>query len=444
MADQSTFSPNDAASRARMVLLRLVRMSFLVVIATVTLLYTLERRPGIRAGESQLEVVLGWWLPVGVAVAGVTLVLLIDALTPRKKISTISGVVFGLIVGLTFNFGLSAIIDLVAATYGFKDWSVLPGVKVLLGICLCYLGVAVVLQTQDDFRLVIPYVEFAKQIRGTKPLLLDTSALIDARIADLAATGMLQSPLVIPGFVVNELQTLADSSEKLKRARGRRGLDIVARLRRSGLDVSIDDSPVPGKGVDQMLVELARAMPGIVVTADAALARIADIQGVPVLNINEVANALKPALVPGSTLPINLLRAGEQPGQAIGFLDDGTMVVVDRAQPLIGTTARVEVTSSLQTAAGRLIFARLTETPILAEDAALIEAAGATAESIEPPESAAGAPAEQAPPEVPSDSTESPLGGPVRVSPPPPPEPARPGPIAPFKGQRNPLRNPRR
>ena len=129
---------------------------------------------------------------------------------------------------------------------------------------LCYLGITTVLQTQDDFRLVIPYVEFAKQIRGPRPLLLDTSALIDARIADLADTGIIQSPVVIPHFVVAELQLLADSSDKLKRARGRRGLDVIARLQRAAaLDVSIDETAVPGKAVDQMLVELARRMPAI-------------------------------------------------------------------------------------------------------------------------------------------------------------------------------------
>jgi uncharacterized protein YacL len=231
--------------------------------------------------------------------------------------------------------------------------------KVMLGITLCYLGITTVLQTQDDFRLVIPYIEFSKIMRGQRPLILDTSALIDARIADVGATGIIQTPLVVPRFVIAELQMLADSHDKLKRARGRRGLDVVRRLQRSTLDVSIDDTIVPGKAVDQMLIELARRIPGTIVTSDLGLARVAEIQSIPTLNLNDVANALKPALVPGETLSLRLIKPGEQHGQAVGYLDDGTMVVADSALHRIGELATVMVTSTLQTSAGRLIFARL-------------------------------------------------------------------------------------
>jgi uncharacterized protein YacL len=206
---------------------------------------------------------------------------------------------------------------------------------------------------------VIPYVEFAKQIRGMRPLLLDTSSLIDARVVDLARTGLIQSPVVIPRFVVAELQTLSDSGDNLKRARGRRGLEMTRKLQRdAGLDVTIDESIVPGKNVDQMLVELGREMQGMVVTADVALARVAEIHGVPVLNLNDVANALKPSLVPGEQVRVQLVKPGEQDGQAVGYLADGTMIVAEHASELIGADADLVVTSSLQTSAGRMIFAK--------------------------------------------------------------------------------------
>jgi uncharacterized protein YacL len=216
------------------------------------------------------------------------------------------------------------------------------------------------MQTQDDFRLVIPYVEFAKQVRGAKPLLLDTSALIDARIVDVSATRILQSSLVIPRFVITELQQLADSHDKLRRTKGRRGLEVVTKLQRQGTtDVIIDDMPVPGVGVDQMLVELARRMPGLIVTNDVGLARLAEIGGVGIINLNDLSNALKPALVPGEQLTLMLIKPGEQRDQAVGYLEDGTMVVAEDGFPFLNQRVTLVVTSTLQTSAGRLIFGRM-------------------------------------------------------------------------------------
>jgi uncharacterized protein YacL len=230
----------------------------------------------------------------------------------------------------------------------------------MLGLCLCYLGVTTVLQTQDEFRIVIPYVEFAKQIRGVRPLVLDTSALIDGRIADVAATGLIQAPLVVPRFVLAELQLLGDSGDKLKRAKGRRGLDIVARLQRQGtLDVKLDDTPVHALSVDQMLVELSQKLGGgRLMTTDLALTRVAQIHGVMVLNLHEIANTLKPTLISGQQLLLRLVKHGEQPGQAVGYLEDGTMVVAEAAAHRIGQDTLLLVTGSMQTTAGRLVFAR--------------------------------------------------------------------------------------
>ncbi|MEM7621764.1 MAG: PIN/TRAM domain-containing protein [Planctomycetota bacterium] len=320
-------------------------------------------------GEQSIRLATQWWLPVFATVLLAGLFLTVDLLTPNKKLQTIGGVLLGLVAGLVAALAASVVIDLIATSWDFPESAVTAAAKVILGISFCYLGVSVVLQTQDDFRLVIPYVEFAKQIRGPRPLVVDTSALIDARITDVGETGLIQSPIIIPAFVINELQTLADSSDKLKRSKGRRGLDIVSRIQRSArLDVSVDETPVPGKAVDQMLVELARRMPAVIVTADVALTRIAGFQNVSVINLNELANAMKPAFVSGERTRVRLIRPGEQEGQAVGYLDDGTMVIAENGSDHIGDEVDLEIRSTLQTQAGRLIFARVPPLDTLGTD----------------------------------------------------------------------------
>lgn len=308
---------------------------------------------------------IAWWVPVAIALVLFGLVVLIDVATPNKKISSISAVLFGLLAGILATVAISAIIELALRVW-LPDAALrtieplIQIIKPLLGIALCYLGITTILQTQDDFRLVIPYVEFAKQIRGTKPLMLDTSALIDARIADVAATGLLQAPLIIPRFVVAELQTLSDSADRLKRARGRRGLEVVTRLQRQGtLDVSIDETPVAAMAVDQALVRLADQLTARIITTDHGLTRVAQIHGVSVLNMHDIAAAFRPQLIPGEVVSLRLVKPGEHAGQGVGYLDDGTMVVAEHAADMIGREVQVLVTSTIQTAAGRMVFARL-------------------------------------------------------------------------------------
>lgn len=358
--------PAEAAQRQRAWIIRFVRSAFFILTVTFTLLWVL-RPPEEGLGTQDIiskTLALNWWLVLGFSVIVFGIALLVDLMTPRKKIATVGGVVIGVLAGMLATWALGFIIDLVLEGWMDKDElsALAPTInqlKILLGITLCYLGVTTVLQTQDDFRLVIPYVEFAKQFRGVRPLVIDTSVLIDGRIADVAATGFLQAPVIIPRFVVHELQTLADSPDAMTRAKGRRGLDVIARLQRAPrLDVSIDETTVPGSGVDQMIVELARSMPAVIVTGDTGLARVAAIQNVVVLNINDLSNALKSSLVAGEGLTLKVLRAGEQPGQGVGYLPDGTMVVVEDGEGRIGETVELVVASSLQTSAGRLVFAR--------------------------------------------------------------------------------------
>lgn len=347
-----------------MTLVSIMRAAFAALFFSVLLLSIIgpdrSPRPGPAGTVTYTYLASDWHLKLGVGLALGALVVLFDILLPKsKRISTLSALFFGIILAMLATLAIGRVIDLLAELYELQD-AFVGTVKVIVGISLAYFGVVTVLMTQDDFRLVIPYVEFAKQIRGPRPMVLDSSALIDARIVDVANTGMVQTPLVIPQFVVGELQRMADSHDKLKRARGRRGLDIIGKLQRSGnLDVTIDETPVPGKAVDQMLVEFAKALPAILVTTDLGLSRVAQIQGVKVLNLNDVANAMKPSVIPGEALTVRLIKPGEQPGQAVGYLDDGTMVVAENGEDAIGEEVQLHVTSTLQTAGGRLLFARI-------------------------------------------------------------------------------------
>jgi len=356
---KQSVNPVEAAERQRTVLLRLVRMGFLILFLAVTLLSIL----GVRADSAPSEIAraISWPITLGTAIVFATIVLLIDYLTPNKKLTTLFSVFVGLLAAMLATIAIGFIIDLLVKTYDIKAADTLIfSIKVLLGIALAYLGITTVLQTQDDIRLVIPYVEFSRQIRGSRPLVIDTSALIDGRLADIAATNFLLASVVIPRFVLHELQTLADSGDALKRAKGRRGLDVAAKMQRSPkLDVLIDDTQPTAKSVDQAVVELARAMSALVVTLDSGLARIAELQSVGVLNINDLSNALRPTFVVGEMLTLKLVRRGEQAQQAVGYLPDGTMVVAENGLAAMGETVALTVTSMVQTSAGRLVFGRI-------------------------------------------------------------------------------------
>jgi len=342
--------------RTRSVLLKVVRVTFLVLFVTVTLLDILSYN---KRNPLDTARVFAWPTTVAISAALAIIVVFADVLTPRKKVSTLFSIFLGLLGAIIGTLAVGQVLDLFWASYAIEDKSLISLLKVLIGIGLAYLAVATVLQTQDDFRLVIPYVEFVKQIRGPRPMVLDSSALIDGRVLDLAQTGIIASPLVVPRFVVEELQTLADSSDRLKRGRGRRGLAMIEKLQSAAaIDVMIDDTNLPKMPVDQMLLELARSMPGVIVTTDSGLARVADIQKIPSLNLHDVAAAMRPQVIAGEPLRVRMMRHGEHEGQAVGYLDDGTMVVVDHAGDFIGQDVDAVVTSTLQTNAGRMIFAK--------------------------------------------------------------------------------------
>lgn len=347
-------------------ILYILRGAFILIAASVTMLYVLSFQNELAAQDKTLPfstVVL--MLGTTLGVAGV--VIAIDIATRRKKLAAVSGVFLGLIAGLVAAYALSFVVDLVALLfappYGSERASflnLLQGVKVLIGLVTCYLGISLVIQTKDDFRFVIPYVEFAKQIRGNRPTVLDTSVIIDGRILDIVNTRLLQGVLVVPKFVLNELQTVADSPDKLRRARGRRGLDTLQKLQDNQIvEVHIDDSDAEGAGVDQKLISLAQQMQARVMTNDFNLNKIATLRGVDVINLNDLAKALRPVVLPGEHMQVRLVKGGEGPTQGVGYLDDGTMVVVENGRTHLGEEVEISVTSTLQTSAGRMIFGRL-------------------------------------------------------------------------------------
>ncbi|GAB4544123.1 MAG: TRAM domain-containing protein [Phycisphaerales bacterium] len=354
----------EAQARQRDALVNLLRAILIILMAVFGALGLVDSRGD--QGDN-IGFVRFWWVGLIAIAIYFVIVVGIDHLTPRRKLSTISGILFGTFAGIIATLLVSGIIDLLTNTY--LDPEVLSDLsryiltaKVILGLGLCYLGVTTVLQTQDDFRLVIPYVEFAKQFRGTKPLLVDTSILVDGRLHDVASAAIFQAPFIVPRFVIDELQQLSDSNDKLKRARGRRGLDMLARMQKSpDINLTVDEFPVPGSDTDQMLVELAQQLPAIVVTTDVGLARVAAVHDVAVLNINDLANALKPNVLPGEALEVTLIKKGEQHGQGVGYLEDGTMVVAENGGDEIGNRVTLTVTSAMQTSAGRLIFGRIGE-----------------------------------------------------------------------------------
>src|SRR5262245_8313541 len=296
-------------------------------------------------------------------------VLFTDLWERNKQITTLSAIYFGLLLGLLLGWLFSMALERFLGTWIESPESapVVVVVRVFTTVVCCYITISTLLQTKDEFRFIIPYVEFAKQVKGGKALVLDTSVIIDGRIADLCDTRIIDAKLVVTRFVLQELQAIADSSDKLKRNRGRRGLDILKKLQSNPkIELQMHDGNLPEMReagekarVDERLVLFAKAIGGRVVTNDFNLNKIAQLQGVEVINLNEVANALKTVALPGEAMLIKIVKPGDQPGQGVGYLDDGTMVVVEQGRGHIGTEVQLTVTSVLQTPAGRMIFGRI-------------------------------------------------------------------------------------
>ena len=338
-----------------------IRALFVVMIIVIVILGGLLE---VATQKSMAVAIVGF---ISVIVLG----LIIDLLVRRKSLAALAGVFFGLLAGSLIGLGFNYIIEFLyqfhdvekgSYLYGAKD-----GIKLIVQVLCCYLAIVFILQTKDDFRFIIPYVEFSKQTKGATPLILDTSVIIDGRIADISATKILSDPMIVPRFVLNELQMIADSAERLRRARGRRGLDMLNKLQSNkDLDISIEDIGMTSRQlsepVDQKLVTTAIKLGGKLVTNDYNLNKVASIRGIDVININDLANALKTLVLPGEPMQIKIIRPGEDAQQGVGYLEDGTMVVVEDARNRIGQNIAIAVTSVHQTSAGRMIFGKYEKT----------------------------------------------------------------------------------
>jgi len=356
-----TLAEQDESRRRRHKMMMLtLRLLYLVLMVPLTMLPYVAALTDSSSADFPVQAYIVTFVIVFTFGLGV---IIVDAATPNKKLSAVFGVYLGIVAGLVATFALGLLLELVWESWNLTDptaQAYLKLVQLALGVTLCYLAVSIVLSTKDDFRLVIPYVEFAKQVRGVRPLLLDSSVLIDGRIEALCVAGFIDAPLVLPQFVIQELQTLADSRDRLKRQRGRRGLGLVSRLQHStNVTLSIDDSDVDGAGVDQMLVQLAAEQDLRLLTTDDNLIHVAQIRSVAVLNINELAVAMKVEAIPGEHLAVEIIRRGESADQGVGFMPDGTMVVVEHAADHIGESVDLQVTNVLQTSAGKMIFGEL-------------------------------------------------------------------------------------
>lgn len=300
-------------------------------------------------------------LLIGFGLGGVCVGL--DEMLKGFSLRTFSAATFGLFLGTV----VADLIEHSVLVAGADDMQ-----RRIIRLCLFlsfgYLGMVLAMRSnKEDFSLIIPYVRFAPQTRAEMMLILDTSVIIDGRIADLLEAGFVEGTLVVPRFVLHELQKIADSNDPVIRARGRRGLEMLTRLQQNKRnEVKIHDADFPEEPeVDAKLVRLARSLSAKLYTNDYNLGKVAELQSVPYVNLNELSNALKPVILPGEIFTLRVVREGKDKGQGVGYLNDGTMVVINNAQNMIGQQVNVKVLSLLQTGAGIIIFADL-KTPAAA------------------------------------------------------------------------------
>ncbi len=264
----------------------------------------------------------------------------------REKIFYFAGVPLGLLLTV-----------LIRAIIPTPDW-----LTIAMAIVLCYVSVTALESLKEQANFYFPGQPNAAmgEQRGYMPKLLDTNVIIDGRIADICRAGFVEGPIYVPKFIVEELQQIADSSDSLKRARGRRGLEILTQMQKE-MDLQVPDlqESQPGEEVDARLVRLARQVEGAIITNDYNLNKVAGLQGVDVLNVNELANALKPVVLPGEEMRVTIIKEGKEKEQGIGYLDDGTMIVVEGGRRRLDETLPVAVTSVLQTVQGKMIFAKI-------------------------------------------------------------------------------------
>jgi uncharacterized protein YacL len=322
----------------------LLRVLFVTFCGAIGGMVTVETQGTARPG-----------ILIGVVFA--LLIVLADRVLKGFSLRAFSSATFGLLLGLLFASLLVAS-DVLRYQSDTVQWAARLVVYCTFG----YLGMMLAMRSnRDEFSLIIPYVRFAREPTQREPLVVDTNVIIDGRIAELCATGFLSRALIVPRFVLGELQTLADSRDPIKRERGRRGLDILNQLQKSKeLDLTIHETSGDADlSIDARLVRTAKLLQARLLTNDQALCQVARLQQVPALNLSDLTRALRPSAAAGDELELNLVKEGRESHQAVGYLPDGTMIVVNHARAHLGKVATVVVSSALQTGAGRLIFAEM-------------------------------------------------------------------------------------
>ncbi len=324
-----------------------IRILFLALCTTGGYAITLVRPEFIGSN--------GWGLLAGFGFGG--LLIAVDEMLKGFSLRAFSATSFGLLLG--------SIVGLLIDHSGLFEYVPVPTrwmIRLGLFLGFSYIGIVLAMRSnKEDFSLIIPYVRFAPQTKPQNMLLLDTSVIIDGRIADLIESGFLEGLVIVPRFVLKELQQIGDSNDPIRRARGRRGLDMLNRIQRSKkVEVRIHEGDFPEeKEVDAKLVRLARNLGAKLFTNDYNLGKIAELQAVSYVNIHEVSKSMKAILLPGEMLHLRIVREGKDKGQGIAYLNDGTMVVVNQAQNLVGQQVEAQVQSLLQTGAGIIVFAEV-------------------------------------------------------------------------------------
>ena len=295
-------------------------------------------------------------LAIAIGMAGGGAFIGVDKLLKGFSLRGLSAASFGILVGFTISYFIGN-----SVLFKFIDDEPKLIAQIVMYVVGSYLAMMIALRAKDEFNLVIPYLKFMRENKPERLVLLDTNIIIDGRVQDVCTTGFLDAVLIVPRFVLNELQYIADAADDVKRMRGRRGLEVLKMLQLNPrVELKFHENDVPEiKEVDGKLVQLAKMLPAEILTNDYNLHRVAELQHVKVLNLNELSRSLKPVVLPGEKLTVRLLKEGREPQQAVAYLDDGTMIVVNRARRLVGREIEVTVTSVLQTAAGRMAFAEL-------------------------------------------------------------------------------------
>ncbi len=329
-----------------MVSLFFLRLLFVIIFARI----------GYAIGADQAIIFAGVGAAIGIVIV------FFEVFARRVSLKGLSSSVFGVLLGLSAAWIFSQTLDQVPLPEELSP-DTINNIKLFATFAFIYLGLTLGIKGKDEFNLVIPYVKFKRQTMKEESVIVDTSSIIDGRILDIVKTKFIEAKFIVPRFVLNELHALADSTDHMKRQKGKRGIEILHSLKKeANIEVEVLDQSVEGvKSVDEKLVKLGQDLDSKILTTDYNLNRIAQLQGVIVLNINDLANALKPSFVAGQQFPLKLIKEGKEHNQAVGYLEDGTMVVVEAAKRLIGKTVNVEVTSVLQSSSGRIVFTKLTK-----------------------------------------------------------------------------------